>query len=59
MPLLPTALPPKGEARRFDAYHFLNLTALPERAEVGLELFPSATPYLASLEMTIRESNVS
>ena len=31
MPLLPSALPPKGEARRYVANDFLNLMALPER----------------------------
>ena len=30
MPLLPSALPPKGEARRYAANDFLNLMALPE-----------------------------
>ena len=42
MPLLPSALPPKGEARRFDAYHFLNLTALPlgEGLVSGIPLSP-------------------
>ena len=29
MPLLPSALPPKGEARRYVANDFLNLIALP------------------------------
>ena len=29
MPLLPSALPPKGEARRYVTNDFLNLTALP------------------------------
>ena len=28
MPLLPSALPPKGEASRYDANNFLNLIAL-------------------------------
>ena len=31
MPLLPSALPPKGEARRYVANDFLNLIALPHR----------------------------
>ena len=31
MPLLPSALPPKGEARRYVANDFLNLIALPLR----------------------------
>ena len=31
MPLLPSALPPKGEARRYVANDFLNLIASPER----------------------------
>ena len=31
MPLLPSALPPKGEARRYVANDFLNLIALPIR----------------------------
>ena len=35
MPLLPSALPPKGEASRYGANNFLNLIALPEGAEVG------------------------
>ena len=37
MPLLPSALPPKGEARRYVANDFLNLIALlsGERAEGG------------------------
>ena len=30
MPLLPSALPPKGEARRYVANDFLNLIALPD-----------------------------
>ena len=30
MPLLPSALPPKGEARRYVANDFLNLTAPPD-----------------------------
>ena len=38
MPLLPSALPPKGEARRYVANDFLNLIALPEGAEVGFPL---------------------
>ena len=29
MPLLPSALPPKGEASHYDANNFLNLIALP------------------------------
>ena len=33
MPLLPSALPPKGEARRYVANDFLNLIALPMRGE--------------------------
>ena len=31
MPLLPSALPPKGEARRYVANDFLNLIAFPAR----------------------------
>ena len=31
MPLLPSALPPKGEASRYGANNFLNLIALPQR----------------------------
>ncbi len=31
MPLLPSALPPKGEASRYGANDFLNLIALPYR----------------------------
>ena len=31
MPLLPSALPPKGEARRYVANDFLNLIAFPSR----------------------------
>ena len=31
MPLLPSALPPKGEARRYVANDFLNLIALPAK----------------------------
>ena len=31
MPLLPSALPPKGEASRYAANDFLNLIALPSR----------------------------
>ena len=37
MPLLPSALPPKGEARRYVANDFLNLIALPKR-----EAYPPA-----------------
>ena len=33
MPLLPSALPPKGEARRYVANDFLNLIALPAGAD--------------------------
>ena len=33
MPLLPSALPPKGEARRYIANNFLNLIALPFPSE--------------------------
>ena len=33
MPLLPSALPPKGEARRYVANDFLNLIALPVGAD--------------------------
>ena len=36
MPLLPSALPPKGEARRYVANDFLNLIALPR----GARCFP-------------------
>ena len=31
MPLLPSALPPKGEASHYAANNFLNLTAFPSR----------------------------
>ena len=34
MPLLPSALPPKGEARRYAANDFLNLIALPLEGEL-------------------------
>ena len=34
MPLLPSALPPKGEARRYVANDFLNLIALLLRGEI-------------------------
>ena len=41
MPLLPSALPPKGEARRYVANDFLNLIALPnwEGCETRIPLF--------------------
>ena len=41
MPLLPSALPPKGEARRYVANDFLNLRALPngEGCDTRIPLF--------------------
>ena len=36
MPLLPSALPPKGEARRYVANDFLNLIALPLRGRLTI-----------------------
>ena len=39
MPLLPSALPPKGEARRYVANDFLNLIALPEGGSKALWRF--------------------
>ena len=43
MPLLPSALPPKGEARRYAANDFLNLIELPrgEGFVSGILLSPS------------------
>ena len=41
MPLLPSALPPKGEARRYVANDFLNLIALILRGEdIPLSHYP-------------------
>ena len=37
MPLLPSALPPKGEARRYVANDFLNLIALPQWGRLRYE----------------------
>ena len=37
MPLLPSALPPKGEARRYVANDFLNLIALPQGGRLRYE----------------------
>ena len=37
MPLLPSALPPKGEARRYVANDFLNLIALPDGGRLRYE----------------------
>ena len=37
MPLLPSALPPKGEARRYLANDFLNLIALPQGGRLRYE----------------------
>ena len=50
MPLLPSALPPKGEARRYVANDFLNLIALPNqgaaRPHANLEpLIPMTSSY--------------
>ena len=39
MPLLPSALPPKGEARRYVVNDFLNLMALPARGTLMHPLF--------------------
>ena len=36
MPLLPSALPPKGEARRYVANDFLNLIAFPTRGRLSV-----------------------
>ena len=36
MPLLPSALPPKGEARRYVANDFLNLIVLPLRGRFAI-----------------------
>ena len=45
MPLLPSALPPKGEARRYVANDFLNLTALP-LLSVSAALIPFCFPLI-------------
>ena len=45
MPLLPSALPPKGEARRYLVNDFLNLIALP--AQDNEPAVPRADPPLA------------
>ncbi len=49
MPLLPSALPPKGEASRYGANNFLNLIALPLRGKalsVGNTAFLTQPPPL-------------
>ena len=47
MPLLPSALPPKGEARRYVANDFLNLIALPQWGRLRYEdtAFLDTTPF--------------
>ena len=42
MPLLPSALPPKGEARRYVANDFLNLIALPLEGKADDTGIPSS-----------------
>ena len=37
MPLLPSALPPKGEASRYGANIFFNLITLPEGVDGGMK----------------------
>ena len=50
MPLLPSALPPKGEARRYIANDFLNLMALPERRMTHMTKYDFFTiVFLASM----------
>ena len=50
MPLLPSALPPKGEASRYGANIFLNLIALPDGE--GLEgLLIAGFPRIVSLPL--------
>ena len=47
MPLLPSALPPKGEARRYVANDFLNLIALPQGGRLRNEdgAIPDTQPF--------------
>ena len=47
MPLLPSALPPKGEARRYVANDFLNLIALPQGERLRNEdgAIPDTQPF--------------
>ena len=66
MPLLPSALPPKGEARRYVANDFLNLIALPRGARcfpfpASLTVSPDRERkrFLAALEMTIRGKSLA
>ncbi|MBD9031340.1 MAG: hypothetical protein EGR19_03865, partial [Dialister sp.] len=50
MPLLPSALPPKGEARRYVVNDFLNLMALPERGMTHMTKYDFFTiVFLASM----------
>ena len=52
MPLLPSALPPKGEASRYGANNFLNLIALPSRERQrggGFAASKESQPRLAAL----------
>ena len=51
MPLLPSALPPKGEASHYGANNFLNLTALPERGRLRYE---NAAPPASSFRAKAR-----
>ena len=37
MPLLPSALPPKGEARRYDANNFLNFNSIAHAGKADME----------------------
>ena len=48
MPLLPSALPPKGEARHYVANDFLNLIALPCRERCSGHLTAWRTSYLVN-----------
>ena len=49
MPLLPSALPPKGEARRYVANDFLNLIALPSWGRGDRAAVDRVLPYIVDL----------
>ena len=52
MPLLPSALPPKGEARRYVANDFLNLIAFPSRARLFILAAKPPSSFLIRVELS-------
>ena len=59
MPLLPSALPPKGEARRYVANDFLNLIALPKREACPPAGSPAASLLYAQKNATLIDFMIS